>query len=318
MLQQLDSLYRQKPSIITGADGFIGKHLVAYFKQRDWPVLPLGRAAADLTERAQVLNLFKDLPQAGRLFHLATFQRTGNIQYAIPADLLTINTRIHLNVLEAWAEHQREAKLVAASSSCAYPVMLDPIPETAFQSGSLHEAVRGYGLAKQVLVRGAETYATQYKLKSLCCVFATVYGPQDYVAAERSHFVGGMMARALADHAAGKKEMLVYGTPQTQREVLYVTDQIAAMLAADAAFDQGIVNCAANQPITLLEMAQAMQTVIGWDAPIVFPPSTATGPDRKQLDSGLFLEKTGWRPRVALLDGLMQLKQDLQKRLPQA
>jgi GDP-L-fucose synthase len=307
--------YAGSPSIITGADGFIGRHLVALFKAQGWPTLPLTRRDTDLTDRPRVLDIFKNLPKAGRVFHFATYQRTGQIQYKMAADLMQVNTHMHLNVLEAWAAHQPQAKLVAVGSSCAYPVMNDPIPETALHSGPLHDSVKGYGLAKQALIIGAQNYASQYGLKALTPVFATVYGPHDHLEAERSHFIGGMMARALTDQAAGKKEMLVYGTPQTSRECLYVTDQIDAMLAADGAFDGGLLNTAANQPITLQEMAETIQKVIGWTAPIVFPQGSYTGADKKQLDSGRFLAATGWKPKTGLESGLKRLADDLRGRL---
>ncbi len=307
--------YSKQPSIITGAGGFMGRHMVRFFKAKGWPVIALGRVDCDLTNREQVLNVFKELPKAGRIFHLATHQRTGAIQYEIPAELLQINSRMHLNVLEAWGAYLSQAKFVGAGSSCAYPVLNDPIPETAFQTGKLHDSVRGYGLAKQALVVGAETHAHQYKSSAIVCVFATLYGPGDHLENDRSHFIGGMMRRALEDQKAGKKEMLVYGTPQTTRECLYVTDQIDALLAADAAFDKGLINAAANQPVTLAQMAKAIQEAISWNVPIVFPQGGYTGADRKQLDSSKFLAATHWQPKTQLVAGLRELAQDLRTRL---
>ena len=52
----------------------------------------------------------------------------------------------------------------------------------------MHPSVRGYGLAKQMLAVGSETYAAQYGLRYLHLILATVYGPGDHKEADRSHF----------------------------------------------------------------------------------------------------------------------------------
>ena len=76
------------------------------------------------------------------------------IQLGIQADLLVVNARIHLNVLEAWRQHQPQAKLISTGSSCVYPELDRPISEADFQAGPMHPSVRGYGLAKQMLAVG--------------------------------------------------------------------------------------------------------------------------------------------------------------------
>ncbi len=52
----------------------------------------------------------------------------------------------------------------------------------------------------------------------------------------------------MREKAAGAAQFEVWGNPQTIREVLYVDDQIDAILAADRAFDNEILNCGANTP----------------------------------------------------------------------
>src|SRR2546430_14991078 len=89
----------------------------------------------------------------------STKQRTGQVQFGIQGDLLAVNARIHLNVLEAWRQFQPRAKLISTGSSCVYPELDHPIGEAAFQSGPMHASVRGYGLAKQMLAVGSEAYA---------------------------------------------------------------------------------------------------------------------------------------------------------------
>ena len=91
------------------------------------------------------------------------------------------------------------------------------------------------------------------------------------------------------------------------REALYVDDQISAILAANEQFENQIVNCAANAPITIGEAARAICDVLDWRAPIVSPANSFQGTQYKVLDSSLFLQRTGWRPSYSLVEGLRRL-----------
>jgi GDP-L-fucose synthase len=296
--------YSDSLSIVLGADGFIGRHLVATWRARGWPVHPVGRSAGDFTDPAVPDSVLREAPKAGRILHAVTKQRTGAVQYELQGELLRDNSRIHLNVMEAWRRHQSQAKLVSLGSSCIYPESDKPIPENAFRSGQPHPSVRGYALAKEILVAGCETYGSQYGLRWLHCILATVYGPGAHTEAQRSHFMAALMARAVAAKRAGAQEFKVWGDPDTVRDLLYVTDQIEAIIAADAAFENAIVNCTPNSPVTIGQCARAILEVLNWDARIVRLPGSFQGASYKSLDSTRLLSATSWRPRVALADGV--------------
>lgn len=291
-------------TLILGADGFLGRNFVRYFEERGWRHHAVGRSAGDLSDPATALRVFRDAPPADRILHLVTRQRTGQVQYGIQGELIAINARIHLNVLEAWRLHQPQAKLISTGSSCAFPESDRPIVESQFQSGPMHPSVRGYGLAKQLLAVGSETYASQYGLRYLHLFLATVYGPDDHKAPERTHFMTGMIDRAVKEMRGGADTFTVWGEPDTVRDLLYVDDQIEAMLAADAAFENIMLNCSSNAPVTIDLSAQAVVQALGWKAKITYPPGTFKGASYKTLDAGLFLSKTGWVPRTTLVEGV--------------
>lgn len=299
--------YAEQPTIVLGADGFVGRHLVATWRARGWPVHPVGRDAGDFTDPAVVDAVLRNAPRAGRILHAVTKQRTGAIQYEIQGELLHDNARIHLNVLEAWRRHQPAAKLISLGSSCIYPESDRRIPETAFRSGLPHPLVRGYALAKEVLVTGSETYASQYGLHWLHCVLATLYGPGAHTEPQRSHFMAALIARASATKRTGAGSFEVWGSPDTVRDLLYVTDQIDAVIAADGAFEDCIVNCTANAPVTIGGCARAIMQALDWNAEIVHPPDSFQGAGYKSIDSSRFLAATDWQPQVPLADGVRRV-----------
>lgn len=196
-------------------------------------------------------------------------------------------------------------------SSCSYPESDTAVAESAFHSGPVHASVEGYALAKEILAIGSRLYAQQYHLHYLHCVLATMYGPHGHKEPDRSHFVGGMLQRAIYEQAEGKSVFSVWGNPNTVREALYVEDQIDAILTADQCFDNTVLNCAASQPVTIGQVAQAILNVLGWRVEPVYLEGSFQGASYKVLDSSRFLNTTGWKPRFALHDGLqMVLERD--------
>mgnify|MGYP006269947969 FL=1 len=288
---------------VLGADGFLGRHMVRILRNRGAVVHAVGRDAGDFTDPEVVDRALQGAPEADRIFHLVTRQRTGAVQYGIQGELLATNARIHLNVLEAWRRFQPHAKLVSTGSSCAFPERDEPIAEADFQAGPMHESVRGYGLAKQLLAVGSETYGAQYGLKWLHLILATVYGPGDHHESDRSHFMTGMIHRAVAEKRAGATAFTVWGQPDTTRDLLYVDDQIDAMLAADDVFENTILNCSANAPVTIHECAEAILEALEWRVPIIYPAGTFQGASQKVLDATRFMGRSGWRGAWGLKRG---------------
>ena len=295
-------------ALIVGSDGFVGRNLARRLGELGgWSVEGIGRETGDLAQPDVALGAFRRAAPADVIFHLVTRQRTGQVQFGIQGEMLAINARIHLNILEAWRQIQPGAKLISTGSSCAYPESDRPLPETAFGNGPTHSSVTGYALAKHVLAVGAQTYAEQYGLTHLHCILATIYGPGDHKAADRSHFVGAMLERAAIAKLAGDRGFSVWGDPATVREVLHVDDQIDAILAAAAAFDNRILNCTAGVSTTVGEVAGAVLAALNWDAGLKADPAGFAGAGYKLLDSSDFLAATGWTPRIELEDGLAAL-----------
>ena len=297
--------YAESPTVILGADGFLGRNLVAYWAAAGWPTHAIGRSAGDFTDSAVVEAAFRKLPSdTGRIIHAITKQRTGSIQYRLQGELLNDNARIHLNVLEAWRRHLPAAKLISLGSSCVYPEMQTPIPESAFGAGVPHPSVRGYAMAKQLLAMGCETYGSQYGLHWLHCILATVYGPFAHTEADRSHFMAALIRRAATAKAAGEKHLDVWGSPATVRDLLYVDDQIEAVIAADAAFTDCILNVGSNAPVRIGDCVDGILEALDFPITAVYPDETFQGALYKTVDSSRFLAGTGWSPRVDLAGGV--------------
>lgn len=116
--------------------------------------------------------------------------------------------------------------------------------------------------------------------------------------------MAAMIDRAVHAKRASAPAFEVWGNPDTVRDLLHVADQIDAIIAADAAFENTVVNCTPNAPVTIGACAEAILLALNWDAPITHPPDSFQGAGYKSLDSTRFLKATGWRPRLTLRQGV--------------
>lgn len=295
--------FARDTSLIVGADGFLGKNLAAYFDRRAHGWHGVFRREGDLTDPQVADRAFEKAPKVDRIFHVVTRQRTGPVQYGIQGELLRINSQVHMNVLDAWRKHQPQAKLISMGSSCTYPESDTPLPENLFGSGGAHPSVYGYAHGKLTIATGSRAFGEQYGLKWLHCVLATMFGPMDHKAEDRSHFMGAMLDRAVREKAAGASAFTVWGNHGTVRELLYVEDQIEAILAADSAFENRVLNVGVNTPVTVGEAAQAVLEALDWTVPLTSPAGSFQGAGYKMLDSSLFMNATAFRQNVTLVDG---------------
>ena len=292
-----------KRVLVVGSDGFIGRNMGRWLDRHGLAWDGVGRGAGDLSQAGVADAAFAAAAPADVIFHLVTRQRTGAVQYDIQGELLRINSLIHLNVLEAWRTRQPQAKLVSAGSSCTYPESERPTPEGLFGAQGAHPSVVGYAQAKLTLATGSRCYGDQYGLKWLHAVLATVYGPGDHPEADRSHFMGALIHRAAREKSAGADRFTVWGSPEVVRELLYVEDQIEALVAASGAFENRILNCAADQPVTIGAAAAAVMEALDWRVPLEHPQGSFASAPFKMIDSGDFLAGVDWRPRWTLADG---------------
>jgi UDP-glucose 4-epimerase len=147
-------------------------------------------------------------------------------------------------------------------------------------------------------------YGEVYGIRTCSLRLTNTYGPRMRVRDARQTFLGVWIKQALHD-----EELLVYGDGNQRRDLTYVDDAIAAFLlaAADEAASGRVFNLGGDGHVSLTELGETLISVAesGRLKTIPFPP------DRKSIDIGDFfadygaIEGTlGWRPRVALEEGL--------------
>ncbi len=136
--------------LVTGATGFLGRHLVPALQGAGHAVTAIGSAQADLT-RDDALSAFTE--RFDQIWHLAAWTQAGDFCLHHPGEQWVINQRINTNVLAWWQAHQPQAKLVAIGTSCSYAPGR-PLVEEDYLVGDPVPELYAYAMTKRMLLVG--------------------------------------------------------------------------------------------------------------------------------------------------------------------
>ncbi len=305
---------------VAGHRGLAGSALVRALKVRGFENI-IGRthAEADLLDPGAVAALFKS--EKPEVVFLAA-ARVGGIlaNSTYPAEFIQDNLVIQTNVIhEAWRAGVK--RLLFLGSSCIYPRDCpQPIHEDYLLTGPLEPTNRPYAIAKIAGIEMCWAYNRQYGTQYLCAMPTNLYGPGDHYNLATSHVLPAMIRRFHEAKASGANSVTLWGTGAPRREFLYSDDMAAAcvhLMALPAERlpalvndrQPPLINVGSGVDLTIRELAELIRTIVGTEVSITWDSSKPDGTPRKLLDISK-LSALGWRPTVALDDGIRRAYAD--------
>jgi GDP-L-fucose synthase len=224
-----------------------------------------------------------------------------------PADFLSANLAIELNVVAA-AHRAGVRRLILFASSCMYPREApQPMPETALFAGRPEETSMGYAVAKIAGMQLCLAYNQQFGGKRFVPVIPnSVYGPHDNFDPATGHVLAALIARFHAAKGKGDAKVTLWGSGKPRREFLYADDLAEAcwlLLDADLSAVDLPLNIGPGSDSSVRELAQAIAGAVGYRGGIEWDASMPDGAPRKLLNSSR-MQRLGWRAQVALDEGI--------------
>lgn len=153
--------------------------------------------------------------------------------------------------------------------------------------------------------RCAETlffdYRRQHNLQIKVARIFNTYGPRMHP--NDGRVVSNFIVQALLGH-----DITVYGEGLQTRSFCYVDDLVDGLTRLmDTPPDiTGPVNVGNPAEFTIIELAQMLISLVGSRSKIVHRALPENDPKQRQPDISLAQELLGWKPRVALKEGLMR------------
>jgi len=280
----------------------------------------------DLTDQAAVEAFFTDVkPDYVFLAAAKVGGIYANNQY--PAVFIRDNLAIQTNIIHAAWKNQVK-RLMFLGSSCIYPrLAAQPMKEEYLLTGPLEPTNRPYALAKIAGIEMCWSYNRQYGTQYLAVMPTNLYGPGDNYHPENSHVIPGLIRKFHEAKEGDHPTVTVWGSGTPKREFLYSEDMAAAcvylmnlpddkfagLLGSDEAstgvFMPPLVNIGVGYDLTIRELADTVQQVIGYRGTIVFDASKPDGTPRKLLDVSR-LNGMGWQASTDLHNGLANVYND--------
>ena len=300
---------------IAGHLGLVGSSIVRQLESRGFNnLLMRTHKELDLTNQAQVQSFFQ---QKAPDYVILAAAKVGGIHAnnSYPADFIYKNLMIEANVINS-AYENKVKRLLFLGSTCIYPKSAEqPMKEEAILTDVLEPTNEPYALAKIAGIKLCESYNRQYDTDFRSVMPTNLYGINDNFHPENSHVIPALIQKFHQAKIDNDEEVVVWGTGNAMREFLYVDDMAEASLLVLELDEQTYkvntqpmishINVGSGKDITIREMAETIQQVVGYKGMITFDTNKPDGPPRKLIDVTR-LENMGWSYTTSLKEGLQK------------
>jgi len=292
--------------LVTGATGFVGRHLTRFLSQRnDLVVLAVSRhggrvgnvpvAALDLADRAAVESWSAGAPPFTSVVHLA-----ATVPSAFPDGdcVLEMNLRSTFGALALAALHQ--AHFVYASSAFIY----DPMGGTRLTEATAPRPGSFYHLGKYVGEQVCELAQWQGRFSATLLRIAAVYGR-----GQTTHTV----LRTFVAAARDSNDLVVHGSGQRSQDFIHVNDVVRALWKAVQLRVAGTYHVATGHSVSMIDLAaMVVANVVGSRSRVrlsgAADPQDAARWEFSTEEAGRVL---GFHSSVSLAEGIHDLAGEL-------
>jgi UDP-glucuronate decarboxylase len=304
-------MHTERRVLVTGGAGFIGSHLCRRLLDLGHDVLCVDNFYTGT--RHNVRELLAN-PRFELMRHDVCFPLYVEVDeiynLACPASPIhyqfdpvqTTKTSVHGAINMLGLAKRVKAKILQASTSEIYG---DPVihPQTEDYWGNVNPI--GPRSCYDEGKRCAETlffdYRRQHNLRIKVARIFNTYGP-------RMHPNDGRVVSNFIMQALQNQDIKVYGAGTQTRSFCYVDDLVEALIALMHTADDvtGPINLGNPGEFTILELAEMIIKLTNSSSRIIHQPLPQDDPKQRQPDISSATNKLGWKPKVALREGLLK------------
>lgn len=267
----------------------------------------------DLKDRTSVFAFFEqERPEVVFLAAAKVGGILANDTY--PADFLSDNLRIQLNVMDAAHQFGVE-RLVFLGSSCIYPKFAEqPISEDALMTGALEPTNDAYAVAKIAGIQQVKAMRKQHGRRWISVMPSNLYGPGDNYDPVGSHVLPALIRRYVGARDAGQAQITNWGTGSPLREFLFVEDLAEACVFLLENYDSSEhINVGSGEDLSIKDLAAIVAEEVGFTGDTRWDTSKPGGTPRKLLDVSK-INDLGWRATTELREGIRESIRDFESR----
>ena len=289
---------------IAGHRGMVGSAVWRALKNKGYTNL-LGKTSTELDLRnQQAVTDFYKKEQPEVVIDAAA--KVGGIlaNNNFPYQFLMENLQIQNNLIDG-AHKAGIEKFIFLGSSCIYPKFAaQPLKEECLLTDSLEPTNEWYAIAKITGVKACQSIRKQYQKEYVSLMPTNLYGSFDNFDLESSHVLSAMLRKFHEAKINNNSDVTLWGSGTPMREFLFVDDMAAAVIhALENNLPEDLYNIGTGKDITIKELAQTIQKVIGHQGKILWDASKPDGTPRKLMDVSK-MKELGWRYSTELEEGI--------------
>ncbi|MCI0498750.1 MAG: GDP-L-fucose synthase [Planctomycetales bacterium] len=303
----MSMFFNNKRIVITGGDGFLGRHLQEKLRSRgihpSQVLIPLIKDY-DLTKEADVVRMYETM-RPDIVIHLAAQVGGIGANRENPGRFFYANMAMGLHLIEQ-ARIRNLQKFVQVGTICAYP-KFTPVPfkEEDLWNGYPEETNAPYGIAKKSLLVMLQGYRQQYGLNGIYLLPVNLYGPGDNFSPASSHVIPALIKKCADAVDRGDDAIECWGTGRASREFIYAADAAEGILLAAEQYNGAEpVNIGAGFEITIKQLAEKIARLTGFKGRICWDASKPDGQPRRCLDTSRAEEYFGFKAKTDFDAGL--------------
>jgi GDP-D-mannose 3', 5'-epimerase len=309
---------KNRKIVVAGGGGFIGGHLVEYFKNQgvtdircvdvkpmsDWYHVfdDVENIVADLQEKeaceeacvgaTEVYNLAADMGGMGFIENNKA--------------LCMLSVLINTHMLQAALKHKVE-RFFYASSACVYNADKQRDPRvTPLKEADAYPAMPedGYGWEKLFSERMCRHFREDYGLITRVARFHNVYGPLGTWDGGREKAPAAMCRKVIHAKATNDFNMEIWGDGLQTRSFMYIDD---CVLGIDRIMHSDIlepINLGSSELVTINQLADIVEEIAGVKLKRHYKLDAPKGVNGRNSDNTMIQQKLGWEPSIRLKDGM--------------
>lgn len=307
----------ERPTLVTGAGGFIGGHLVRVLIERGAAVRavdckPLeewfqlhGRAdnrILDLSLRESCREAVDDVADVYNL--AADMGGMGFIEGNKALCMLSVLINTHLLMAAQSAAVER---FLFSSSACVYTAAKQASADaTALREEDAYpaEPEDGYGWEKLFSERMCRHYQEDFGLETRVARYHNVYGPNGTWTGGREK-APAAICRKVAEAVQGEKqEIEIWGDGKQTRSFMYVDDCVRGTIEVLDGPRIDPINLGSSELVTIDQLVDTVEEIAGIELKRSYDLEAPQGVRGRNSDNTRFRETYGWEPSISLREGL--------------
>ncbi len=304
-------------TLVAGAGGFIGGHLVGELLARGIPVRAVDVKPFDqwFQRFDTAENLRRDLRVKGACDEAA---KGARVVYNLACDMggigfiethkadcmisVLINTHMLMAAREAGAE-----RYFYSSSACVYAAdKQDDADVAALREEWAYPAMPedGYGWEKLFSERMCRHFSEDYGLTTRVARFHNVYGPHGSWEDGREKAPAAICRKVIQAKLSGANEIEIWGDGEQTRSFMYIDD---CLLGVRKIMESGFsepLNLGSDQLVTVNQLVDIVEGIAGVKLKRRYDLSAPKGVRGRNSDNALIKKVLGWAPDTRLEDGM--------------